>query len=309
MSHSHGVLIYIISIIVIGMGLLKVDNAAAQSQKSIVHVEAMDYAFDVDAPDQLSSGWTTFVLSNQMANNIHEISLAQLPEGATHEEYLVDYMSAWDTVLQDYQEGVVDRSEISGRLKEMLPRWSGHIRNTSTLGLVSPGRTAQRTVYLEPGNFMMVCWLKTEDGEIHIMEGMHWEFTVTESSANSPEPNPESRVTLHENDIETDWQPETGLHEFELTFIRNPEGQQYHNNVHLIRMDDETDLDEVNEWMDWSNIGGMRSPSPAEFLGGLGFVSEADNGYFTLEIPEPGKYAWVVFIPQGKGLYKTFTVE
>jgi len=74
-------------------------------------------------------------------------------------------------------------------------------------------------------------------------------------------------------------------------------------------MNDGTDLDEVNEWMDWYKLGGLRSPSPAEFLGGLGFVSEIDNGYFTLEIPEPGKYAWVVFIPQGKGLYKTFTVE
>ena len=290
-----------------GMGLLKVDNAAAQNQQSIVHVEAMDHAYDVDAPNQLPSGWTTFILSNQMANNIHEISLVQLPDEATHEEYLTDYMSAWETVLREYQEGVVERAGIGDRVNEMLPAWSGDIRYSTTRGLTSPGRTAERTVYLEPGKYMMVCWLKTEDGVIHITEGMHWEFTVMEEAANTPEPNPESQITLHENEIEVDWEPETGTHSFAVEFGFNPEG--YENNVHLIRMNDGTDLNEVNEWMDWYKLGGLRSPSPVEFLGGVGFVSEIDNGYFTLEIDEPGDYAWVVFYYQDEGLYKTFTVE
>ena len=283
------------------------ENTAAQSQQSVVHVEAMDHAYDVDAPDQLPAGWTTFVLSNQMANSIHEISLVQLPEGATHEEYLTDYMSAWETVLREYQEGVVERAGINDRVNEMLPAWSGDVRYSTTRGLTSPGRTAERTVYLEPGEYMMVCWLKTEDGIIHIMEGMHWEFTVMEEAANTPEPNPESQITLHENEIEVDWEPETGTHSFAVEFGFNPEG--YENNVHLIRMNDGTDLDEVNEWMDWYKLGGLRSPSPAEFLGGVGFVSEIDNGYFTLEIDEPGDYAWVVFYYQDEGLFKTFTVE
>ena len=309
MSHSLRVLSYVISIIIIYIGLLKVDYTAAQNKPSVVHVEAMDHAYDVDAPDQLPAGWTTFVLSNQMANSIHEISLVQLPDEATHEEYLTDYMSAWETVLREYQDGVVDRSGINGRVNEMLPGWSGDVRYSTTRGLVSPGRTAERTVYLEPGKYMMVCWLKTEDGEIHIIEGMHWEFTVTVSSANSPEPNPESRITLHENDIEAYWQPKTGTHFFALEFALNSEGRPYHNNLHLVRMEDGTDLNEVNDWMDWYKIGGLRSPSPAEFLGGLGFVRTVDTAYFSLDITEPGEYAWIVFISQGEGLFKTFTIE
>jgi hypothetical protein len=309
MSHSLRVLFYIISIIILCMGLLKVNNAAAQSQQSVVHVEAMDHAFDVDALNQLLAGWTTFILSNQMANNIHEISLVQLHDGATHEEYLTDYMSAWEIVLREYQEGVVERAGINDRVNEMLPAWSGDVRYSTTRGLTSPGRTAERTVYLEPGEYMMVCWLKTEDGVIHIIEGMHWEFTVMEEAVNAPEPDPESQITLHENEIEVDWEPETGTHAFALEISRDPTGQFFHNNVHLVRLNDETDLDEVNDWMDWYKIGGLRSPSPAEFLGGFGFVSEVDNAYFSLDITEPGEYAWVVFISQAHGLYKRFAIE
>lgn len=302
-------LMYVIPIIImsIGFGFFGADKVAGQSQQIVVQVEAMDHAFDVDAPNELPTGWITFILNNQMASNIHEISLVQLPDESTHEEYLTDYMSAWETVLREYQEGVVERAGIGDRVNEMLPAWSGDVRYSTTRGLTSPGRTAERTVYLEPGEYMMVCWLKTEDGIIHITEGMHWEFTVMEEAANTPEPNPESQITLHENEIEVNWEPETGTHSFAVEFGFNPEG--YENNVHLIRMNDGTDLDEVNEWMDWYKLGGLRSPSPAEFLGGVGFVSEIDNGYFTLDITEPGEYAWVVFVSQGEGLYKTFTVE
>jgi hypothetical protein len=224
--------------------------ALGQSQKTVVLVEAMDHAFDVDAPDELLSGWTTFVLSNKMAHSVHEISLVQLPDGATHENYLTDYMSAWEVVLREFQEGVIESSGISERAKEILPDWGGDVTYATTRGLVTPGRTAERTVYMEPGNYMMVCWLKTEDGEIHIIEGMHWEFTVMDSTSSDSEPIPDSRIILHENEIEMDWSPKTGTHQFSLQLSRNPKGRAYHNNVHLVRIDEETDLDEVNDWLE-----------------------------------------------------------
>jgi len=310
MLNLHKGLFFVIITFMISMAHSGGEKADEQSQETVVYVEAMDHAFDVDAPNELPSGWITFVMSNQMANNIHEISLVQLPDGATHEEYLTDYMSAWETVLREYQERVVDRSGIGERVNEMLPEWSGDIRYRTTRGLTSPGRTAERTVYMDPGKYLMVCWLKTEDGIIHIIEGMHWEFTVTEDSANSSEPNTESQITLHKEDIDVDWEPKTGKHDFAVNFPLNPEGQHFHNNVHLIRMEEDTNLDEVNEWMDWYKLGGLRSPSPAEFIGGIGLVeTEVDKAYFALDITEPGDYAWVVFVSQDQGLYKTFTIE
>lgn len=291
------------------IGLLTIGQLFGQSQETVVHVEAIDHAFDVDAPKQLPSGWITFILSNQLATEMHEISLVELPDGVTHEDYLTDYMTAWETLLREYQEGVVERSGISDRVNEILPAWSDDLRYVTTRGLASPGRTTERTVYLEPGDYLLICWLKTEEGIIHIMQGMHWEFTVKEDTADSPVPNPESRITLHEKEIEVDWAPVTGKHAFEVELNKDQNGRSYHNNLHLVRLEEEADLNEVNEWMDWYKIGGLRSPSPVEFLGGIEAERVADNAYFSLNITEPGDYAWIVFVSQDQGLYKRFTVK
>lgn len=309
MSHLFKGLLFIITTIIMSSVFLMSGLVQGQSQETIVHVEAMDHAFDVDAPKELASGWITFILSNQMAGEMHEISLVELPDGVTHEDYLTDYMIGWETVLGEYQEGVIERSGISARANELLPAWSDGLRYISSRGLASPGKTAERTVYLEPGEYLLVCWLKTEDGIIHIMRGMHWEFTVKGDASGSPLPKPESQITLHQNEIELDWEPVTGKHSFEVGLSKNSNGRSYHNNLHLVRLEEGTDLDEVSEWMDWYKIGGLKSPSPVEFLGGIEVERVADTAYFSLNITEPGDYAWVVFVPQGQGLYKTFTVE
>lgn len=68
---------------------------------NVVHVEAMDHAFDVDTPDELPTGWITFVLKNKMAQEVHEISFARLPDGVTCDEYLTDYMGTWEMLLKE----------------------------------------------------------------------------------------------------------------------------------------------------------------------------------------------------------------
>ncbi len=199
---------FIIKNIILNLVFVMAGLAHGQSQETVVHVEAIDHAFEVDAPDELSTGWITFVLNNQMAHEVHEISFARLPEGVTYEEYLTDYMGAWETLLNESQSGIVDRSGISNRVKELLPDWANDIQYINNRGLVSPGRTAEKTVYLEPGKYTMGCWMKTEDGIIHIIQGMHMELNITEDFSNSPEPNPESRLTLHEENMKAIGCPE-----------------------------------------------------------------------------------------------------
>lgn len=291
------------------MGFFTTGQLFGQSQQIVVNVEAMDHAFDVDAPDELPTGWITFVLNNQMAEEVHEISFARLPDGVTYDEYLTDYMGAWETLLSEYQQGIVERDEISARVNELLPAWASDIEYVNARGLISPGRTAEKTIYLEPGKYTMGCWMKTEDGLIHIVQGMHRELNITEEPANSPEPNPESRITLHEEDIEIDWVAETGKQAFEVDFKIDESGQSFHNNIHLIRLDGEPDWVELNNWLDWYHPGGLRTPSPADYLGGFETVRDGSTVYFSLEITDPGEYAWVVFVSRGQGLHKKFTVK
>ncbi len=281
----------------------------SQAQEYVVEVEALDHSYDLEGPNEIPSGWTTFILNNSMAEEVHEISLVRLPEGVSHEDYLGPYMKAWDILLQEYQEGKVERSGINERVNEMLPEWSDELQYVSSRGLVSPGRSAARTLELAPGDYSMVCWMKTEDGQIHIIKGMSRALRVTSEKTNREEPQPEWEITLKENEIEMDWQPSLGSHEFRLNFSKGADGKLLHSNIHLIKLEKGQDLDEVNRWMDWYRVGGLRAEATVEFLGGLDGYFSSTKGYITVEIKEPGEYAWIVFVPGKTGIYKRFSVE
>jgi hypothetical protein len=50
--------------------------------------------------------------------------------------------------------------------------------------------------------------------------------------------------------------------------------QKIHENfvgrdVHLVHLQDHTDLEALTSWMDGSHPGSLETPAPAEFLGGL----------------------------------------
>lgn len=295
--------ITLISIIMWGCG--------TQDQEEYrVEIMAYDYAFH--APDELPSGWITFVLNNEQAHEIHEISFARIPEGITYSEYLNEYVGAWEILLEEYQAGEVERSGISARVNELLPDWADGVEYVNARGLVSPGRSADKTVYLTPGLYALDCWVKTEDGIIHISAGMTRPLTITEESTNSPEPSVDNTITLKENEIDVQWSAETGFHSFAVWMEADSEGNPAHNNIHLIKLEENTDLDEVNSWMDWYKVGGLRAPAPADFLGGVSTydaIPGESATYFSLEIDEPGEYVWIVNVPEGEQLWKTFNVQ
>jgi hypothetical protein len=62
--------------------------------------------------------------------------------------------------------------------------------------------------------------------------------------------------------------------------------------------------------MDWRQPGGLQTPAPARFVGGLQEMPAGSTGYFTVEL-EPGRYAWIAEVaePQNKGMLLTFTVQ
>ncbi len=300
---KHLSFITILSIIMCGCG--------TQEEKEYrVEIIAYDYAFQ--APDELPSGWITFVLNNEQAHEIHEISFARIPEGITYSEYLNEYVRAWEILLQEYQAGEFERSGISARVNELLPEWADGVEYVNARGLVSPGRSADKTIYLAPGLYSVDCWVKTEDGIIHLATGMTRPLTITDESTNSPEPSFDNRITLNENAIDVQWNAETGFHSFAVGMEVDSEGNPVHNNIHLIKLEENTDLDEVNSWLDWYKVGGLRAPAPADFLGGVSTydaVPGESATYFSLEIDEPGEYAWIVQVPEGEQLWNIFNVQ
>lgn len=264
------------------------------------------------APDEISSGWTTFRLDNT-SGMIHFAVVERLPDGIT----LADQQSEVAPVFQEgmdlLNEGKVDEAMAAfGN----LPEWFGQVVFKGGPGLIAPRGTAETTVYLEPGTYLLECYVKT-DRIFHSYSPssdrpvMVHEITVTDERSDAPEPDPTLDLTISsERGIEIDGDITPARHTVAVHF----ESQHVHehflgHDVHLVRLEDDTNLDEVATWMDWTQARGLETPAPATFLGGTQEMPTGETAYFSVLL-EPGRYAWIAEVPNPaeKNMLKTFTV-
>ncbi len=287
-----------------------VSTGCSEHDLNVVEVTARGLEFE--APDEIPSGWATFRLKNE-SGMIHFAVLQRLPEGITLEDQQ-------EQIAPVFQEGMdlLNESNFDAAMEKFgeLPDWAGKIVFMSGPGLTSAGRTAETSVYLEPGTYLLECYVKT-NGVFHSYNaspaayGMVHELTVTEASSNAAAPSATLKITISsERGIEIEEEPTPGKHTVAVYF----EDQQIHENflghdVHLVRLQNDTDIEELGIWMDWSQPTGLQTPAPAEFLGGTNEMPAGETAYFTVHL-EPGRYAWIAEVtsPAKKGMLKTFTV-
>src|SRR4029077_15445586 len=125
---------------------------------NVVTITAMDYAFTL--PDTIPAGLTTLRLVNQ-GKELHHASLIRLKDGKT----VADFQSGLQAAMQSHSPP---------------PAW---IAVTGGPNAITPGATGVATQTLEPGNYVVVCWIPTPDGTPHIMKGMMHAMVVTAAEA------------------------------------------------------------------------------------------------------------------------------
>jgi len=277
---------------------------------SVVDVTARGLAFE--APDEIPYGWTTFRFNNE-SGMIHFAVLQRLPEG-------IALKDQQEQVAPVFQKGMdlLNAGETDAAMDKFgeLPEWFGQIVFMSGPGFTSAGQTAETSVYLEPGTYLLECYVKT-NGIFHSYNpspsayGMVHELTVTEEFSNAAEPSATLTITLSSArglEVQGDLTP--GEHIVAVYF----EDQKIHehflgHDVHLVRLQNDTDIEELAIWMDWSQPTGLETPAPAEFLGGTNEMPAGGTAYFNVRL-QPGRYAWIAEVPSPleKGMLKTFTV-
>jgi hypothetical protein len=303
----------LVLIVCISSGCSERESAPSHQSGDLNVVDVIARGLEFEAPDEIPSGWATFRLSNE-SGMIHFAVLQRLPAGIT----LKDQQ---EQVAPVFQKGMdlLNAGEFDAAMEKFgeLPEWFGQIEFMSGPGLTSAGQTTETSVYLEPGTYLLECYVKT-NGVFHSYNpspsayGMVHELTVTEESSSAPEPRATLTITLSsERGIEIDAEPTPGKHIVAVHF----EDQQVHENflghdVHLVRLENGTDIEELAIWMDWSQPTGLQTPAPAEFLGGTNEMSAGEMAYFTVHL-EPGRYAWIAEVtnPAEKGMLKIFTVR
>ena len=259
--------------------VLKGDAKISEPSKYIVDVTALDYAFN--APEEILSGWVTFRMKN-MGKEEHVAIIARFA----------------DTISLSRLQELIQKSRASGTI-ESYSKVSQFVNaEFGGPGLLSPNKSGETTVFLEPGLYAWACGVKSADGETHFQKGMIRAFKVVERKAASEKPNGTVNISLTDFAISTKDSIGPGMHVFDVKF----EDRDGHD-VHLARLKPDQSLEDLEKWM-----LEVKVPSPYEFLGGAEQVPEGMHSTFKANL-EPGRYAFVSHHLSTIGMSEEFNIS
>ena len=282
--------------------------APAKGTPAVIRVTTKSMEFY--APDTIPSGWNTFVYENR-STEPHFILLDKYPEGITIENTMKEVAPAFEEGMSLIMEGKMEESMAAfGK----LPEWFTQVVFSGGTGLISPGKTAVTTVKLDPGYYIMECYVRMPDGAFHTSMGMAKELIVKADDSGMMPPEYNMQIDIRgQSGISWNGQPKAGKTVFRVEFV----DQMVHENfvghdVNLVRMEEGADLEALEAWINWATPTGLMSstlPEGYTFLGGTNDAPEGSILYFEAELT-PGTYVLISEVPNAKekGMLKTFTV-
>lgn len=278
--------------------------AAPSREPGVIDVTAEDYSFT--APPTFPSGWVKLRFHNEGAEP-HFMFMLDLPEGVSFDDYAGKVAQPFSDLYKRYRSGELDRSAFLDQLGAAVPEWFLTARRAGGAGFTSPGVTSETTVYLEPGDYTMECYVRAmgEGDTFHGAHGMLRPLIVTEERSGLEPPEADIEIALRNYEISVEGDLSAGRHVARVTVEEDPEGLVFHN-VHLVRLEEGRTAAEVAAWMDW--VDAMLPPAPAEFLGGAGQMSAGGESYVTVELT-PGRYAWISEAWGPQGMVYEFSVD
>lgn len=282
---------------------------------------------------EVPSGWTTFRFDNSEAHATHFAYLAKVPDDVTAEDYRQQVTEPFQPVLDSLAIGddnpfepVFGPDGLPNTEDDGVPSWYWGVTFKGGVGLTAAGQTSQTTVHLKSGNYIMECYVKTEDNRFHSYHGMLEDFEVTSEPSGAPEPHSSVEVALStQNGLELQGDVSSGRQTFKVSFENQGNYGGFGHDVHLIRLEDGTTVQSVDQWMNWMSPVGLvsshDSPGPATFLGGMHDIfpllpNEKSTAYFAAHLESGEEYALLSEVPPlieagvagPNALQKTFTV-
>ncbi|MBX7458675.1 hypothetical protein K3152_10505 [Qipengyuania sp. 1NDH17] len=277
---------------------------------NILELEVQGLAFV--GPDTVKSGWTTIRVVNK-GGMTHHALVYRLPDGITAQ--MVDEQVVVP-IQKSLTAAIAGDTQKAAEIAATMPAWVGDLTWLGGPGMMSDGVTGEATMYLEPGNYIVECYVKTngvqhnynpEPGEL----GMVFPLTVLAEDGGMAEPDANVTLTLSNNGYEiTDGAFVAGENSVRAVFAE----QRLYNDfvghdAHVFRIAEDTDIDAAASWPDFFPVDGQQTPAPASFVGGIHDMPQGATGYFKLTL-EPGDYGITAEIPDARqsGFFKRFGV-
>lgn len=284
----------------------------AQSEEETVKenvIEIVTRNMEFQVVDEIPSGWNTFRYINK-STQVHFFLIDKYPEGKTLED-------AEKVVAPIFQEGMdlinQGKQEEGFAAFGKLPEWFSEVKFLGGSGMISPGQIAETTLKLDPGYYILECYVKMANGTFHSAMGMVKELWVTGEKSTVTPPTADIKIDISSTEGIVYADPITaGKKVFSVNYV----DQIVHENfvghdVNLVRMEEDADLQALEKWVNWADPKGLITPEPKGmlFLGGVNDMPAGNMGYFTVDLT-PGNYVLISEVPNasGKNLLKTFTV-
>lgn len=275
-----------------------------EENKSVVTIQAEDYSFQ--APEEIPSGWTSIQYENQ-GEEPHFLFMAKLPEGKTLDDYANSIVMPFNEVWYALRDEGLDHETAYEQLGANLPEWFAGVTFMGGTGIIPAGASSNVTLNLDPGTYVLECYMKTEEGEMHNMEGMLRELKVTDTPSETIAPDADIAITLSNFEMDIDGNLSPGTHTVSVHAAEQPE-EGFGHNVHVAKVNADADVDEVLRWMNFMEVDGLRTPNPYTFAGGIHIMPQGETGYFSLDL-EPGRYLFISEYTAHLGVLQDVTVE
>lgn len=295
-----------------------------------VHEHARDRHLFRISDHEIAAGWTTFRFSN--ASPFDHFFLAwRYPEegiaaaeaaGQTLLEHWHDRVATAFDGFPEYLAGTLSLEQFTEQLITRIQAGAPWFLDPGAspaggAGFLAPGGTGLTTVHLEPGEYIVECYVRDENGNFHTTSGMLDHLTVLSERNEGQAPTANARIVLSTSaGIQIERAPRTGSNVVEVFFQDQTVYPHFlGHNLQLVRLPDGYDepmLEELAQWMDWRHPDGLvnRAPGGARFVGGAMEMTAGSTAYIHADL-EPGAYAWIAEIPDpgGHGMLRTFNLH
>ncbi|MBI1731072.1 hypothetical protein HYR53_10735 [Candidatus Acetothermia bacterium] len=280
MKHSVLGLLPLLILLVCGLTTLAAFGKTGALQ-AYPHVTIVAHDFSFDVPQQISAGLTLFELQNRGIEP-HHAQIAKMKDGVT--------MAQIQTAIKQSPDAAIQLLQFVG--------------GPST---VAPGNSQRVLLNLDPGQYVLLCFVSGADGVPHLAKGMIAQFSVAISTQGSMLKEPDADLSVNLNDFSFDMPGEipASAHIWKVT----NQGAQPHE-MPVLKLAPGASIESVMKFMQ-----DPKGFPPFDVIGGIQAMDSGKSGYAVLDL-KPGSYVVVCFVPDphtGKshlelGMFKPFTV-
>lgn len=237
--------------------------AAPAATPNMVSFTAKEFSFE--GPDSIPAGLTMIHLTDA-GKELHHIQLIKLDQGKT----FADFQAASKSMAN-----------------APAPAW---IIPYGGVNPPAPGATTAAMQVLEPGNYVVVCFVEGADHVPHFMKGMVRSLVVTPSAnANMTEPNADVTLTLSDYTFTLSKPLVAGK---QMIKVENSAAQPHE--VVLVQLAPGKTIEDLGKW-----VFDMKGPPPGKPIGGIPGFLKGKNSFFEVDLA-PGDYGMICFVPDAK---------